>query len=147
MFRENQPRLIVISIATFFIVSITFVLTEGFGEQRNIPEFTNGILDNADLDFTGHILVITNRGRYYPSPDLYCGSNEMLVYEAVVIHPSGGIITTVEVGIPAIMLNEELIPKVEVWPGTRFEVVYVLNCEARGYPFDPRQLILELKKF
>ena len=104
-------------------------------------------MDDTDLDLTGHILVITNRGRYYPTPDFYCGSLEMLVYEAVIIHPSGGIITTMEVGIPAINLNEALIPKVEVWPGTRFEVVYVINCNARGFSSDPRQLILELKKF
>ena len=109
--------------------------------------FTPGIVEDTDFDLTGHIIVITDRGQYYPAPDIYCGSEEMLVYEAVVIHPSGGIITTLEVGIPAIYLNEALIPKIEVWPGTRFEVVYVTNCNALGFSYDSRQLILELKKF
>lgn len=104
-------------------------------------------MDATDFDFTGHIIVITGRSRYYPVPDFYCGSIEMLVYEAMVIHPSGGIITSLEVGIPAINLDETLIPKVEVWPGTRFEVIYLLSCETRGFLSDPRQHILELKKF
>ena len=69
---------------------------------RITTDFTHGIVDAADFDLTGHILVITNRSRYYPTPDFYCGSTEMLVYDAVVIHPSEGMITTAELGIPAV---------------------------------------------
>jgi hypothetical protein len=147
MFQKKEPKQIKLFITAFVILGLSFISTVSFGDNINIPEFTPGIVDDTDLDLTGHIIVITNRGRYYPTPDFYCGSLEMLVYEAVIIHPSGGIITTMEVGIPAINLNEALIPKVEVWPGTRFEVVYVINCNALGFPSDPRQLILELKKF
>ena len=147
MFQRQYNKQIKLFIQAFVTLGLTFISTISFSEERHIPEFTKGIVDDTDLDLTGHILVVTDRGRYYPTPDFYCGSFEMLVYEATVIHPSGGIITSLEVGIPAIKLSDALIPKVEVWPGTRFEVVYVLNCEALGFPSDPRQLVLELRKF
>ena len=147
MFEESEPKQIKLLIAALIIVAISLISTVVYGENRDIPEFTTGIVNDTDLDLTGHILVITDRGRYYPSPDFYCGSFEMLGYEAVIIYPSGGIITYMEVGIPADYLNEAIIPRVEVWPGTRFEVVYVTNCHARGFSYDSRQLILELKKF
>jgi hypothetical protein len=147
MFRNKEQILIKLFIKAFFIFGIITISAVSYGEDRNIPEFTTGVVDATDFDLTGHIIVITDRGRYYPIPDLYCDSFEMLVYEAVVIHPSGGIITSLEVGIPAIYLDETLIPRVEVWPGTRFEVIYVINCEAQGVPSDSRQHILELKKF
>ena len=130
-----------------FIFGLIIIPAVCHGEDKDIPEFTAGIVDITDFDFTGHLIVITDRGRYYPTPDFYCGSFEMLVYEAVVIHPSGGIMASLEIGIPAIYLDDTLVPVVEVWPGTRFEVVYVIDCDARGLPSDPRQLILELKKF
>lgn len=130
-----------------FIFGLIVISAVCHGEDRNIPEFTSGIVDTIDFDFTGHIIVITDRGRNYPIPDFYCGSFEMLVYEAMVIHPSGGIMTSLEIGIPAIYLDDTLVPVVEVWPGTRFEVVYAIDCDARGLPPDPIQLILELKKF
>jgi hypothetical protein len=147
MFQNKKHALIKLFIKAFFIFGFIIISAASYGEDKNIPEFTAGIVDATDFDLTGHIIVITDRGRYYPTPDFYCGSFEMLVYEAMVIHPSGGIITSLEVGIPAIYLDDILIPRVEVWPGTRFEVIYVLNCGARGFPSDPRQHILELKKF
>jgi hypothetical protein len=147
MFEKNEPNQIKLFITTLVIIGISFISTVSFGQNKDIPEFTQGIVDDTDLDLTGHIIVITDRGRFYPTPDYYCGSFEMLVYEAVVIHPSGGSITSLDVGIPAIYLNEALISTVEVWPGTRFEVVYVTNCNARGFSYDSRQMILELKKF
>jgi len=147
MFQNKEHTLFQLFIKTLYLFSFIIISAVSYGEDKNIPEFTAGIVDATDFDLTGHIIVITDRGRFYPSPDFYCGSFEMLVYEALVIHPSGGVITSLEVGIPVIYLNETLIPRVEVWPGTRFEVIYVLNCEARGFPSDPRQLILKLKKF
>ena len=147
MSEKNEPNQIKLFITVLVILGISFISTVSFGQNRDIPEFTQGIVDDTDLDLTGHILVIINRGRYYPTPDYYCGSFEMLVYEAVIIHPSGGILATMDVGIPSIYLNQALTPAVEVWAGTRFEVVYVTNCNARGFSYDSRQMILELKKF
>ena len=147
MFQNKDHTLIIIFIEVCFLFCFIMISAEVHAEDRNIPEFTAGVVDATDFDLTGHIIVITNRGRYYPLPDFYCGSLEMLVYEAVVIHPSGGIITSLEVGIPAFYSDDSLIPTVEVWPATRFEVIYVINCEGLGLPSDPRQHILELKKF
>ena len=130
-----------------FIFGLIIIPAVCHGEYKYIPEFTAGIVDTTEFDLTGHIIVITDRGRNYPTPDFYCGSFEMLVYEAMVIHPSGGIITSLEIGIPSIFLDDTLVPLVEVWPGTRFEVIYAIDCDARGLSSDPRQLILELKKF
>ena len=130
-----------------FIFGLTIIPAVCHGEDKDIPEFTAVIVDTTDYDFTGHIFFITNRGRHHPIPDFYCGLFEMLVYEAMVIHPSGGVITSLEIGIPANYLDDTLVPVVEVWPGTRFEVIYVISCDARGLPSDPRQQVLELKKF
>lgn len=147
MFQPKKYTSIQLFKNAFFICCFTIISAVSYGEDSNIPEFTAGIVDATDFDLTGHIIIITGRSRNYGIPDYYCGYNEMLVYEAVVIHPSKGMITSMEVGIPAIYLDETLIPSVEVWPGTRFEVIYVLDCEARGFSSDPRQHILELKKF
>lgn len=144
MFQNGEHPLIQRFIKVSFILSFTIISTVCYGEDSNMPEFTAGIVEATDFDFTGHIIVITGRIRYYPMPDYYCGSNEMLVYEALVIHPSDGVITSIEVGIPAINLDETMIPRVEVWPGTRFEVIYVLDCEALGLSADPGWHILEL---
>ncbi len=131
----------------FLIAGFIMISAVSYGEERNIPEFTAGIIEETDFDPTGHIIVITGRNRDYAIPDYYCGSNEMLVYEAVLIHPSKGMITSLEVGIPGIYLDEILIPMVEAWPGSRFEVIYVLDCEAGGLSADTGWHILELKKF
>ena len=147
MFDKKELTLFQYFIKTLCIFSFIIIPAVSYGGDKNIPEFTAGIVDATDFDLTGHIIVITDRSRFYPTPDFYCGSFEMLVFEALVIHPSGGVVTSLEVGIPAIYLDETLIPRVEVWPGTRFEVIYALNCEALGNPSNPRQLILELKKF
>ncbi len=131
----------------FLISALVIISAVSYGGDKNIPEFTAGIVDTTDVDLTGHIIVITDRSRDFPNPSFYCGEFEMMVYEAVVIHPAGGMLTSLEVGIPAINLDETFVPEIEVLPGSRFEVIYVLDCEARGYPPAPGQLILELKKF
>ena len=146
-YQNKEHTLIKLFIKAFYIFSFIMIFAVSYGEDRNIPEFTAGIVDGTDFDLTGHIIIITDRGRYYPMPDFYCDSLEMLVYEAVVIHPSGGIITSLEIGSPAIYLNEALIPRLEIWPGTRLEVVYVTDCNARGFSYDSGQMILELKKY
>lgn len=147
MFQAKEYTLTKLIIIGFLIFGFVIISAVSHGEDSIIPEFTAGIVDANDFDLTGHIIVITDRGRSYPIPDFYCGAYEMLVYEALVIHPSGGVLTSLEVGIPAINLDEALIPRVEIWPGTRFEVIYVMSCDARGLSADPGWHILELKKF
>lgn len=147
MLQNKRPIFKILPLAFFLFICLVTSLTAARAQPQNIPEFTASIIDAIDIDLTGHIIVIVSRGRFYPTPDYYCGSFEMLIYEAIVIHPAGGLVTSLEIGIPAVQFGDGLIPNVEVLPGTRFEVLYVLDCVSRGLSDNPRQLVLELKKF